>query len=102
MKSPARLVVAASVSLTLAAATLLAFPGVIPGGPGGGAKAGENRKGGAEAVARKTTWKEVERLESEQKLEEARLLVEGIRKIARISPILWGFVVAIKSLMESP
>ncbi len=80
MKSPSRLLVAFAALVTLTAATLLA-------GAGAGMEQKVGSPKGPEAkgvVAVKTpAWKEVDRLEGEQKLEEARAALEGIRKAAR-------------------
>ena len=80
MKSPSRLLVASAAFVTLTTATLLVGAGGVTEQKIGSPKGSETK--GAAAV-KTPTWKEVERLEGEQKFEEARSVVEEIRNLAR-------------------
>ena len=80
MKSLSRLPVAFAAFVVLSAATLRAGAGAMTEQKAGSQK-GSEAKG--VAAVKTPTWKDVERLEGEQKLEEARVAVEGIKKAAR-------------------
>ena len=80
MKSVSRLFVASVAILTLTGGAQQGVPGAGPA-----QKASSPKEPEAKGVAdvKRATWKEVERLEGEQKLEEARKAVEAIRAAAR-------------------